>query len=80
MDRPIKTSDFISKKTDDQTVALATQYTLDAGDLPGLESLKNNAQASSSDYIGVKPTTGLINDGDPSVVHGLTVFDAPDVQ
>ena len=73
----LRGDDFISKKTDDQTVALATQYTLDAGDLPGLESLKNNAQASSSDYIGVKPTTGLINDGDPSVVHGVTVFDAP---
>ena len=56
---------------------MATQYTLDADDLPGFESLKNNAQASSTDYIGVKPTTGLINDGDPSVVHGVTVFDAP---
>ena len=72
----LRGDDFIAKKTDDQTVALNTQYTLDAEDLPGFEALKNNAQADSSDYIGAKPTNVPVNDGDPSVVHGVTVFDA----
>jgi hypothetical protein len=55
---------------------LATTYTVEKTALPAFSLLKNNSQSSSADYIGAKPTTGIINDGNPSVVHGQTVFEA----
>ena len=54
---------------------MATTYTLEKTDLPEFSLLKNNSDSSSTDYIGAKPTTDIINSGNPSVVHGETVFD-----
>jgi len=71
----LRGDDFITKKTDSETAALATTYTLEKTDLPEFSLLKNNSQSSSTDYIGAKPTTDIINSGNPSVVHGETVFD-----
>ena len=71
----LRGDDFITKKTDSETATLATTYTLEKTDLPEFSLLKNNSDSSSTDYIGAKPTTGIINSGNPSVVHGETVFD-----
>ena len=67
---------LLLKKTDSETATLATTYTVEKTALPAFSLLKNNSQSSSADYIGAKPTTGIINDGNPSVVHGQTVFEA----
>jgi hypothetical protein len=72
----LRGDDFITKKTDSETATLATTYTVEKTALPAFSLLKNNSQSSSADYIGAKPTTGIINDGNPSVVHGQTVFEA----
>ena len=76
----LRGDDFITKKTDSETATLATTYTLDKAALEtgaSFSLLKNNSQSSSSsDYIGAKPTTDIINNGNPSVVHGQTVFEA----
>ena len=72
----LRGDDFITKKTDSETTTLATTYTVEKTALPAFSLLKNNSQSSSTDYIGAKPTTGIINDGNPSVVHGQTVFEA----
>ena len=60
--------DFLTKLGTNPTTTYSASTSIAAS-----TNLKNLGLSSDSEYIGAIPTSGIINSGNPSVVHGTTV-------
>ena len=69
--RPLKGDEYLDKFTILPTDR--ARYDQTDVNLPQASSFKNLGLPTDSDYIGAFPTTGILNDGEPSVIHGKTV-------
>jgi len=72
--RALNGDEFLKSAT--ELVTIFT-YVYDESNLPTSAVLKNTATSDSDDYVGAKPTTGIINEGKASVVEGDQKFTPP---
>ena len=72
--RALNGDEFLKSATELETTVT---YVYDESNLPTSAVLKNTATSDSDDYVGAKPTTGIINEGKASVVEGDQKFTPP---
>ncbi len=71
--RQLRGDEYLKKLSTDEVNALpARTYSSTAANLPLESVFLGTGTPSSSDYIGAEPTT-ILNNGDPSVIHGVTI-------
>ena len=69
--RPLKGDEYIKALTNLPTNRLS--YDQAESTLPQTSSFKNLGLVGGPDYIGAVPTTDILNNGEPSVIHGETI-------
>ncbi len=72
----LRGDDFLKQLSQEEIDAHTRNYALNLSDLPSTALIKDTGSSDSSDFIGNIPTEGILNNGDPSVIHGTVVFEA----
>ena len=73
----LRGDDFLKQLSQEEVEAHTRNYALNLSDLPRTALIKDTGSLDSSDFIGNIPTEGILNNGDPSVIHGSVVFEPP---
>ena len=73
----LRGDDFLKQLSQEEIDAHTRNYALNLSDLPSTALIKDTGSSDSSDFIGNIPTEGILNNGDPSVIHGTVVFEPP---
>ena len=73
----LRGDDFLKHLSQEEVGAHTRNYALNLSDLPSTALIEDTGSSDSSDFIGNMPTEGILNNGDPSVIHGKVVFEPP---
>ena len=71
----LRGDDFLKQLSQEEVGAHTRNYALNLSDLPSTALIKDTGSSDSNDFIGNMPTEGILNNGDPSVIHGTVVFE-----